>query len=91
MKQAQVCVKDGYARTQYFNVIIDNSQSMQDAIKIVKKNLNALHIGLLAYVGAGLNGVQHLDQYNKHKAGTVIDGDWNSVYFGEVLIKGGDK
>ena len=91
MKQAQVCVKDGYARSQYFNVIIDNSQTMQDAIKIVKKNLSALHIGLLAYVGAGLNGVQHLDQYNKHKVGTVIDGDWNSAYFGEVLIKGGDK
>lgn len=90
MKKVQVCVKNGSARTQYYDVIIDNKQTVADAITIVKKNSNALGISPLAYIGKGLSGVQAADQHSKCKPGTILDGDWNSYCFGDVLVKGGE-
>ena len=91
MKQVQICVKQGYNTTRYFDVVIDNKQGVKDAISIIKNNCYKFGFTPLAYIGLGLNGVRQLDQFNKYKAGTVIDGDFNSYYFGTVLIKGGDK
>lgn len=89
MKKVQVCVKNGLEKTRYVDVIIDNKQTVSDAINIVKKNSTALGISPLAYIGRGNSGVEPAGQYNKHKAGTILDGDWNSYYFGDVLVEGG--
>lgn len=87
MKKVQVCVKNGYEMTKYYDVIIDNKQSATDAITIVRKNSRVLGISPLAYIGFGLNGVQMVDQYAKCKPGTIFNGDY---YFNDVLVKGGE-
>ena len=89
MKKVQVCVKNGLEKTRYVDVIIDNKQTVSDAINIVKKNSTALGISPLAYIGRGNSGVEPAGKYNKHKAGTILDGDWNSYCFGDVLVEGG--
>ena len=89
MKKVQVCVKNGLEKTRYVDVIIDNKQTVSDAINIVKKNSTALGISPLAYIGRGNSGVEPAGQYNKYKAGTILDGDWNSYCFGDVLVEGG--
>ena len=38
MKKVQVCVKNGSERTKYYDVMIDNKQTVADAIAIVKKD-----------------------------------------------------
>lgn len=82
-------MKNGLEKTRYVDVIIDNKQTVSDAINIVKKNSTALGISPLAYIGRGNSGVESAGQYNKHKAGTILDGDWNSYCFGDVLVEGG--
>lgn len=89
MKKVQVCVRNGLEKTRYVDVIIDNKQTVSDAINIVKKNSATLGIGPLAYISRGNSGVEPAGQYNKHKAGTILDGDWNSYCFGDVLVEGG--
>lgn len=37
MKKVQVCVKNGLEKTRYVDVIIDNKQTVSDAINIVKR------------------------------------------------------
>ena len=90
MKKVQVCVKKGSERTKYYDVMIDNKQTVADAIAIVKKNSNVLGISPLAYISRGMSGVQPADQHSKCKPGTILDGDWNSYSFGDVLVKGGN-
>lgn len=88
MKRVQVCVKNGYDRSKYYDVIIDNKQTKQDAVNIIKRNLKALYISPLAFITA--TSIQPVDQFGKYKPGTILDGDWNSYCFGEVLIEGGE-
>ena len=64
MKKVQVCVKNGLEKTRYVDVIIDNKQTVSDAINIVKKNSTALGISPLAYIGRGNSGVEPAGQYN---------------------------
>lgn len=85
MKKIQICVKRGSSRTTYYDVIVDNKQTLDDAKAIVKK---ALHLTSLDYIGRGASGVQPAGQYNKFKPGTILDGDWTSYSFGDVIVKG---
>lgn len=90
MKKVQICVRNNpTSKTIYYDVIIDNKQTVADAIAIVKKNSTALGISPLAYINRGLSGVQCADQHSKCKPGTILDGDWNSYCFGDILVKGG--
>jgi len=89
MKKIQICYKNGNDKTKYVDVILDNSATTNDAIALVKKNSTRLGISPLAYIGRGMSGTEYTSQYNKHKAGTILDGDWNSYSFGQVLVEGG--
>lgn len=88
-KICQVCYKNGLDRTKYLDVVLDNKQTTNDAISIVKANASKLGISPLAYIGRGNAGMQSAGQYNKLKPGTILDGDWNSFNFGEILVEGG--
>lgn len=81
--------KNGYEKSRYFEVVLDNKQTINDAISIVKSNASKLGLSPLAYIGRSNVGVRPADQYNKLKPGTILDGDWNSYSFGEILVEGG--
>lgn len=88
MAFCQVCYKNGSDRTKYLDVVLDNKQTTNDAIAIVKANASKLGISPLTYISRGNAGIQSAGQYNEFKPGTMLDGDWDSFNFREVLIEG---
>lgn len=90
-KICNVIGKNGYEKSRYFDVVLDNKQTTNDAIAIVKANASKLGLSPLAYISRSNAGMRSAGQYNKFKPGTILDGDWNSFSFGEILVDGGNK